>query len=546
AALTIALEASLIRRLQTQPHAASAQIMYDGGLIGAQAVALVLVCVALHVRSGPLAAATTALDILLVVFLAAQLAQTGVVDLETLHAAAVSVLVLGSAAKVWLTWRHLKKDFGWQVYRALGADLGLQRMFFFRQLLLSLVTVAACLFVQLWLQLVVAGSTWPLLVIALIACVVALSMCLLSAIRELRRLMYACATAFGTVVPALLIYKLVAINRWSFSASNDDDDAGRRYTVLLVVILLALDVALVVTSLIVAHTFGRGLCERLYRFHILARGDVDPVSISHMSDTVKSNSSFQTLSALMDSTKRSIKESSVLFRAFFSGLDVPDVLEADRSQSVCSLPSEVHRSQSSAPTLANPRMPEAAALSAVDASLEQSIPEIVPSASERSSHISAVQGLPSPVSSSSVERLPTPRISALVLSIEELNMINGELVVCSSHPSTRVLSGAAVSPAASWSFVSSISIRDSTSTAGIKSPTRIIPPIETARSSIHKSHAVRAASPGRRSCCSENDASISYAELQRSVLSVATSADDSSVEFGSRSRATMLNQGFDL
>ncbi|KAJ2356181.1 hypothetical protein GGF43_002238 [Coemansia sp. RSA 2618] len=553
-ALNIALEATLIHKLQTHSELAQAHIIYDGGFISAQIAALALAFMALYVRSEPLATAATALDILLVVLQAAQLAQTGALHTEALQAVVICALVLGSAAKAWLTWRQLKKEFGWQVYRALGADLRMRRMFFCQQLLLALVIVAAFLLLQLWLQL--AAGAWMCVVAAVAASAFVLSLCLFAAVQELLWLMRGCVAVF-VATAAFFIYKLVDINRRLPSGNT-----SRQYTTLFLVMLLILDVALIVVSLVVAHAFGRGLRERLRRFQILARGDVDLDAIPRDDPcAAKPGAAGQAFSEMLISTVRSLKESPDTFRAFFSGLDVPDNVDLDRTMSVCSLSLEPGKIQPSVPTLASPQQ-----IYNGTTSPEQSIPDI-PSASERSSHISRLQVL------------PTPRISALVLSIgelnmingegfsiinddpelpiEELNMVNGELVVCRTH--TREFSGVASSPAASWSLVSSISFRDSTSTAGIKSPTRSIPPAEKVRAvpgftyansrapfaTLQGPKPLRFVKHGRRFCRSEDGTSVAHISALRSALSVATSVDDSSVEFGSRSRATMLNEGFD-
>ncbi|KAJ2842086.1 hypothetical protein IWW36_006038 [Coemansia brasiliensis] len=203
------------------------------------------------------------------------------------------------------------------------------------------------------------------------------------------------------------------------------------------------------------------------------------------------------------------------------------------------------------PVLASPRQPPVAVCSPTNSTLsEQSIPEI-PSMSERMSHASEQHGFSSPAPAMLMRRLPMPRISALVLSIEELNIHSSNLSLSANHPLSHEIAGGAItSPAASWSLVSSISIRDSTSTAGIKSPIRTIP------SPNNYNHASSAAAAdtsnncenvhkSRRACYSLDSVSIAHVGTMRSILSTATSADDNSVGIGSCSRATILNEGFD-
>ncbi|KAJ2501209.1 hypothetical protein GGH96_002130 [Coemansia sp. RSA 1972] len=558
AALNIALEACLIHKLHGRFDFTLAHTTFDSGFICAQVGALMLAVMALHVRSEPLATAATALDILLVVFQAAQLAQTGVLHVEVLQAVGICALVLGSAAKAWLTCRRLKKEFGWQVCRALGADLGMQRMFFCQQLLLALVIVAAFLLLQLWLQL--AAGAWINIVASLVASAIVLGMCLFAAVQELCWLMYSCVATF-TAAGSFFVYKLVDISR---RVQTGDDDAGLHYVTLLLAMLLVLDVALITIALVVVHAFGRGLRERLRRFQILARGEVDLDAIPRNDPCTAQTDTESTFSDIMVSTIRSLKDSPMMFRAFFSGLDMPEGADMDYIMSVCSLPSETSKghtletskSQSTAPTLASLQL-SSASLGPFDFSSmspEQSIDDI-PSASERSSHMPVPQGLVLSAPAASVEWKPIPRISALVLSIEELNTFNDDLVA--GRPLTHeFLGAAATSPAASWSLVSSISFRDSTSTAGIKSPTHSIPTDEKAcnvqavnsvdecalHATIQRPQALHINS--RRACRSEDSTSIVRTMVMQSMYSTATSSDDSSIDTGSRSRATMLNESF--
>ncbi|KAJ2843685.1 hypothetical protein IWW36_005469, partial [Coemansia brasiliensis] len=281
--------------------------MYNAGLIGIQVVTLLLAAATLYARSQPLAITATAVDLLLIILQAAQLAQAGV---EALQAAGISTLILGSAAKLLLAWRCL--NFGRRVPRIIDIEsLRVRRMLLFQQLLLSLVVVAACVFLQMCLQLASAGAQMQCIV-ALFVCVSTLGLCLFAAVYELWSLMNSCVVIFVIVAPAYFIYKLVTVNRFLFISSN----AGRHYLTILLAMLLVLDVALIIVSLLVAHTFDRRRCEHVHRFRTLAQSEADPGTLTNNSHIAKSEPASHGFSDMMNSTKRSLKES--LLRAFFS------------------------------------------------------------------------------------------------------------------------------------------------------------------------------------------------------------------------------------
>ncbi|KAJ2451468.1 hypothetical protein EV183_003602 [Coemansia sp. RSA 2336] len=537
--LNISLDARLIHRLLSLSDSESAHIMYNSGLIAIQAIALLLVAVALYARSQALVITATAVDLLLIILQAAQLAQTGV---EALQAAGISTLVLGSAAKLLLAWRCL--HFGRNAPRIIDTNnLRARRIILFQQLLLSLVVVAACVFLQMCLQLASAGAQMQCIV-ALFVCASTLGLCLFAAAYELWSLMNSCVVIFVIVAPAYFIYKLVTVTQVVFIPS----DAGRHYLTVLFAMLLVLDVMLIIASLLVAHTFDKRRCEHVRRFRTLAPSEGDPGTlINNLSYIAKSEPASHGFSDMMNSTKRSLKES--LLRAFFSGSSVSADVHVEQKHTSHTLKLKVPPM----PEPASPRQPPAAACSPTNSALsDQSIPEI-PSMSERMSHASEQHGFASPAPAMMMRRLPMPRISALVLSIEELNMHSSSWSPRTNHPLAHELVGDVTSPAASWSLVSSISIRDSTSTAGIKSPVRSIPSPSKLNHGSLAAAAVAVAGAvnscedpckARRACYSLDGVSIAHGTM-RSILSTATSADDNSVGIGSCSRATILNEGFD-
>ncbi|KAJ2881994.1 hypothetical protein IWW38_005719, partial [Coemansia aciculifera] len=155
AVVNISLEGYFISRLRNRDqqdvlHKTSLYIVYDSGFIAAQVFSFLLSYAALHVCSEPLVTTAAVFDLLLLLIQIAQLAQVGSqLGIAALQAVSIVVLAIGGLGKAWLVWRQLKKQFGWQVYRALGADLKMQRMFHYHQILLSLTTLAAFFFLEL-------------------------------------------------------------------------------------------------------------------------------------------------------------------------------------------------------------------------------------------------------------------------------------------------------------------------------------------------------------------------------------------------------------
>ncbi|KAJ2798922.1 hypothetical protein H4R20_004640, partial [Coemansia guatemalensis] len=635
AAVNITFESYFIERLKLASNPSrqtSLYILYDGGFIAAQISALLLALTALHVRSEPLATAATAFDMLLLALQAAQLLQSGVqLGIVTMQAASIGVLGIGCLAKGWVVWRYLKREFGWQVYRALGADLKMQRMFFCQQLLLSLVILSGFLFFELWLQLAEiaalsssgSGECWVKYIFLLVAAIVVLCLCLFAAVQELRWLMYGCIGTFAAAL-AFFIYKLVVINRRYPTGAEDPFATSRKYISFLLAMLVALVVALVATSLVVAWSFGRGLRQRLRQFQILARQEVDLESLSHQKPAANSpidtadgstanekhtkqrsfrQTASEVLTMLGTGTMSSLKESSLLFQAFFSGLDVPtDTVASSRSecsedfvyptrvatsaprlQDVFRLPSDNRGSDS------NDNICSIGNLESVEHNI--SIPSIscgksayhsTPHSHQRESLSGSSAVRTSNAGNSSrnsardgsnnisqvMVRDASPEAPGLLLSIEELDIINSdvETIRSTSRSHTGEIVTFSARTTASWSLVSSVSFRTSISTVAnaAGSPTHELSSDQKTQvvdeanldddnvlyNSIQQPLDVRVANPDINPDDSKANMALSISSIEarteamHSMLSVATSAD-ASVRFGEASRVTMLNEGFD-
>ncbi|PIA16658.1 hypothetical protein COEREDRAFT_86747 [Coemansia reversa NRRL 1564] len=544
-----------------------------------------------------------------------------------MQAVSIGVLALGCLAKGWVVWRYLKREFGWQVYRALGADLKMQRMFFCQQLLLLLVILSGFLFFELWLQLAETaalsgggGESWVQHTFLLVAAIVALCLCLFAAVQELRWLMYGCIAAFSAAL-AFFIYKLVIVNLGHLSGVENPFETSRKYITILLAMLLALNIGLVAISIMVAWSFGRGLRQRLRNFQILARQEVDLESLSYEDPTAHSQTdtannstanekytkqslfkrpTSDVFSMLVTDTMSSLKESSLLFQAFFSGLDVP----TDTTVSSCSQPSEnfVHstRVAASAPRLQDVfRLPSDNRSSDSNSSIgclesiehRTATPSI---SSDKGANYSALQ----PHQRASLSGSRSVRISntdnssrdsvrdnsniiprsmssdaspmalALLLSIEELDIIDSdvETIRSASRPHTEEIIAFSDSPSASWSLVSSISFRTSVGTVAnaAKSPLCELPSTQKTQvlheailnddcvlyNNIQQPVDLQVANSDRNSDSSKVDLALPISSIEpqiravHSMLSVATSAD-ASVRFGEALNVTMLNEGFD-
>ncbi|KAJ2414550.1 hypothetical protein GGI10_002310 [Coemansia sp. RSA 2530] len=588
AIVNISLEGCFISRLRShQPeisHQTSLYIVYDSGFIAAQLFAFLLSYAALHVRSEPLVTAATAFDLLLLLTQAAQLVQTGpMLGMASLQAISIAVLAVGGLGKTWLVWRQLKKQFGWQVYRALGADLKMQRMFYYHQILLSLATLAAFFFLELWLQLATITKQtngreggWMLNIIILFVCAVVLCMCLFAAVQELLWLMYGSVGVLA-VSPAFFIYKLVAVNRHVAVDEVDAYAAGRKYMTFFLVILLLLDIALTAVSLVVARTFGKGLRQRLRHFQILARGEVDLETMSRAGPSAQMSVSSSMadvpptqpvsprgLNMMLTGAKSSLKESSLHFRALFSGLDLPSNHETVRSQHRAS----VEKWEQDTPSLTNPQLinmfdspasstscvaPRGLGASSLLSGSEKSLAPPPKAQSKGAQH--------SPIASSSSMQFGSRSTAhgTFVLSAEELDSINGPSL---SAPMATTLPAP---QAFSWSVVTHTAPLIGTTAASSLPPREVADKgaRELAQTGDYASDCalyntlqgplgLRVANPDSLSDDGRDNADFGGSRAMhappvdtvRSVLSEATSAD-ASVGIAQGSLTAMAEEGFD-
>lgn len=377
AIINISLASYLISCLATSGSSSSSSkslkyslyIVYHSGFIVAQVFSLVLAGSALHFRSGPLISAATAFDLLLLAFQIAQIVQTrALLHVVAIQATSIVVLVLGCVGKVWVAYRYLQREFGWQVYRALGADLKMQRMFLWHQVLLTLAIVYAFLFLEQWLQLVtitvqthgVEGS-WVENILVIMVCGVLLCINVFSAIQEFQWLMYGCVVVWVSA-PTYFIYKLAIIN-----SGQGVYLAGRKYLTFFLVLLLVLDMVLAVVSVIVAQTFGKGLRQRLRQFQILSRKEVDLEAIvatatatttiaSSLSSIHETKETHGLFSSFITSAKSTLKESSVIFSTYYSGLRVRKDSIHDTETARSMHREEVQKWEETSPGVANPQL----------------------------------------------------------------------------------------------------------------------------------------------------------------------------------------------
>ncbi|KAJ2110057.1 hypothetical protein IW146_006077 [Coemansia sp. RSA 922] len=589
AIINISLESCFISRLRSyQPdisNQTSLYIVYDSGFIAAQIFAFILSYAALHVRSEPLITAATAFDLLLLLIQAAQLAQTGpMLGMAALQAISITVLAIGGIGKTWLVWRQLKKQFGWQVYRALGADLKMQRMFYYHQILLSLATLAAFFFLELWLQLATITKQtsgreggWMQNIIILFVCAVVLCMCLFAAVQELLWLMYGSVGVLA-ISPAFFIYKLVVVNRHVAADEVDAYAASRKYMTFFLVILLLLDIAMTAISLVVARTFGKGLRQRLRHFQILARGEVDLETMSRAGPSAQLSVSSSMadvpptqpvspygFATILTSAKSSLKESSLHFRALFSGLDLPSDRDTVRSQHRAS----VGKWEQETPGLANPQLFNI--FDSPTSSMSCVAPQGLGASSLRSGsekclspppRVQSKRAQPSSIASSSSMQFGSRSTAhgTFVLSAEELDTINGSSLsapLATTLPTAQAFSWSALAQAgpptsvavSSWSpplrEVTDICARELAQTGDYASDCALY-------NTLQEPLGLRIANPDSMSDDGADSAGVNGSravlapqlDTIRSVISEATSAD-ASVGIAQGSLAAIIEEGFD-
>ncbi|KAJ1675345.1 hypothetical protein EV182_001455 [Spiromyces aspiralis] len=301
--VTVSLEAYFLSLMtgtrSSLPPTKLFYIVYAVGFLIAQLFSLGMGLYALRTRSGALVVSTVAFDIALIMYALTQAAQTA----KALHAVAAQTMVVillaaAMAAKGWITWRYLRSEFGWRIYRALGANMAFRRMFALQQALVSIVFLDGFFLFALWLQLIAvvalqkgrSGGNIVQMIFLFIYSVVVIGSTLYAITNERLRIMTACLAAYA-LAPAYLIYKIVAVNRKP-TGSNPATAAvdydvytnSHKYLTIFLVILLVLVVATFTLGIFVRRNFGRGLRERFNEVQVVDRGEID---LEAMDETAK-------------------------------------------------------------------------------------------------------------------------------------------------------------------------------------------------------------------------------------------------------------------
>mmetsp|Transcript_3517 Transcript_3517/g.11738 ORF Transcript_3517/g.11738 Transcript_3517/m.11738 type:complete len:314 (-) Transcript_3517:247-1188(-) len=187
-----------------------------------------------------------------------------------LTSAAAEVLVAGSACVVW-------RNFGWRVYKVVGADVALNRAF----LTYQRVQAAAALDTGLWLLECIAvaalgGADWGWLALS-VAALAAASALLVYAVRAETTAGVVAALAVRLPPVAYLVAAAAArlrgpardacsVPRWLCAEAGDDFFTDmRQLTAALIAVCAAVTAALAVVAGQACCNFGRGLKERVFK-----------------------------------------------------------------------------------------------------------------------------------------------------------------------------------------------------------------------------------------------------------------------------------------
>ncbi|KAK4058844.1 hypothetical protein OIO90_000290 [Microbotryomycetes sp. JL221] len=201
------------------------------------------------------------------------------------HARAFSTVIPAVIAgftivMMWMIWR-LYGEFGWNLYKSLGADLKIKRMYAQYQAFVCLLKFDCFVFVAFCVQflVLVTGTPTAEFAITIAALPVILVVLALGAIfvrREIRWGTYI-FMVFQLAGMAYFLYKLVRI--WDADSRDRYAAARKTLTLFSVISLVFLVVTFIMTGLCLSN-FGRGLRERMPKYRFAAARENENVPTS--------------------------------------------------------------------------------------------------------------------------------------------------------------------------------------------------------------------------------------------------------------------------
>ncbi|ORY59421.1 hypothetical protein BCR35DRAFT_309283 [Leucosporidium creatinivorum] len=206
-------------------------------------------------------------------------ADTDIVDEHVRNYSIVIPSVIGgfTIAMAWLIWR-LYEEFGWNLYKVLGADLKIKRMYLKFQIFLSILKFDSFLFLGFTIQMLVLVSGIPTAELAItIAALPIIMVCLVIGAIFVRRESRAGTWIFlalQCVGIAYFLFKLVRI--YDDSSAARYASARKTLTLFGVISLIFLLLTIVATGICMMN-FDQGLRERIpgYRFNSTPRKETN-------------------------------------------------------------------------------------------------------------------------------------------------------------------------------------------------------------------------------------------------------------------------------
>ncbi|RKP09478.1 hypothetical protein THASP1DRAFT_22687 [Thamnocephalis sphaerospora] len=178
--------------------------------------------------------------------------------------AMIAVVAGGTIFMSALTW-ELYREFGWQIYKKLGADLQISRMYRLHQMTLTFLKFDAFFLLALPIQLVAlssrqfSGDIWYFNVAAIPFSILLICLVMFSLHKENKPSLILFLIGLLASI-GYMIYKLVNIVQ---TEGREDDPylASRKFLIFFVVVTLALSVVSFIFCVLCYNYYGRGLLE---------------------------------------------------------------------------------------------------------------------------------------------------------------------------------------------------------------------------------------------------------------------------------------------
>ncbi|RKP26282.1 hypothetical protein SYNPS1DRAFT_14401 [Syncephalis pseudoplumigaleata] len=176
----------------------------------------------------------------------------------------IAITAAGSIFIAYITW-ELYKDFGWKIYKKLGADLQISRMYRLHQITLTFLKFDAFFFIAFSVQIVALAlksedsERLVQIIVAIPLSVITICLAMFAIHKESKPLLLLFLTTL-TIGFGYMVYKLVHITM-TFGAGDDPYSASRKFLYFFLTVTMALGIVSAICSVLCYKYFGRGLLE---------------------------------------------------------------------------------------------------------------------------------------------------------------------------------------------------------------------------------------------------------------------------------------------